>query len=221
MSGSLSASRPRLSRAESQAHTRERLITTAMDLFLADGYAGTSLGKVAEAAGYSKGAVYSNFLNKDELCMAVLDRIRANKDTSLIEAMDSVDDPESLLRAFVSWWRQTVSDKTWMVLETEYLAHARGDAGLRRAVTERGAEVHRTLSKLLTTYLDRCGIDLPIPPETAVTALFGMAIGLGLLHSVDGETDLDALPAVARALVNAGKPDGTRPRTADPGAPVP
>jgi AcrR family transcriptional regulator len=221
MSGSLRASQPRLSRAESQAHTRDRLITTAMDSFLADGYAGTSLGKVAEAAGYSKGAVYSNFRNKDELCLAVLDRIRADKDASLIEAMDTVEDPASLLRAFVSWWRQTVSDETWMVLETEYLAHARSDAELRRIVAERGAEVHRTMSTLLSTYLDRWGIGLPIPPETAVTALFGMAIGLGLLHSVDGETDLDALPAVVRALVNAGKPDETRPPADDRRSPVP
>jgi AcrR family transcriptional regulator len=40
-------------------------------LFLRDGYAATSLEKVADEAGYSKGAVYSNFWNKDELCLAV------------------------------------------------------------------------------------------------------------------------------------------------------
>ena len=54
----------RLTRPESQARTRAELIATARDLFLSDGYAGTSLERVAEAAGYSKGAVYSNFASK-------------------------------------------------------------------------------------------------------------------------------------------------------------
>lgn len=65
----------RLTRAESQARTREQLIETAKQLFLRDGYSVTSLERVADEAGYSKGAVYSNFRNKDELCLAVLDRI--------------------------------------------------------------------------------------------------------------------------------------------------
>ena len=59
----------RPSRAERQAQTREKLIAVARQLFIADGYAATTLDKVAEAAGFSKGAVYSNFSGKEELCM--------------------------------------------------------------------------------------------------------------------------------------------------------
>ena len=40
--------------------------------FLAHGYNGTSLERVADAAGSSKGAVYGNFAGKEELCLAVL-----------------------------------------------------------------------------------------------------------------------------------------------------
>ncbi|MER5838148.1 TetR family transcriptional regulator, partial [Streptomyces sp. NPDC002130] len=65
----------RLTRAESQARTREHVLDTAHDLFLHDGFTKTSIERVAEAAGYSKGAVYSNFATKNELCLAVLDRI--------------------------------------------------------------------------------------------------------------------------------------------------
>lgn len=191
----------RLTRAESQAYTRDRLIATATGLFLQDGYSGTSLDKVAEAAGYSKGAVYSNFRNKDELCLAVLNRIRARKDAEMIESLDTADGPDALLGAFASWWEGTAEDEPWMVLETEYLAHARRDPELRREVAARNARIQHAMATLLTEYLRRCGIELPLSAETVATALFGMSVGLGLLHSVDDQFDLGALPALVEALV--------------------
>ena len=39
--------------------TRERLLAAARELFRKQGYATTSIERIAEAAGYSKGAVYS------------------------------------------------------------------------------------------------------------------------------------------------------------------
>lgn len=66
-------------RIAAQARTRETLVATATALFLRDGYAATSPEEVADEAGYSKGAVYSNFRNKDELCLAVVDAIRTDQ----------------------------------------------------------------------------------------------------------------------------------------------
>ena len=64
---------PRLSRVESQALTRARLLDAAQDLFRREGYATTSVDRIAEAAGYSKGAFYSNFEGKEAIFLAVLD----------------------------------------------------------------------------------------------------------------------------------------------------
>jgi len=63
----------RLTRSESQALTRLRLLKSARELFRRDGYAITSLDRIAEAAGYSKGAVYSNFPGKEAIFLAVLE----------------------------------------------------------------------------------------------------------------------------------------------------
>ena len=63
----------RMTRKESHALTRERLVETAKRLFMADGYNVTPLEKVATEAGFSKGAVYSNFATKHELGLAVID----------------------------------------------------------------------------------------------------------------------------------------------------
>ncbi len=62
----------RLTREEKKAQTRERLIEAAARVFAEKGFAATSLDEVADAAGLTKGAVYSNFENKEDLVVAVL-----------------------------------------------------------------------------------------------------------------------------------------------------
>src|SRR4051812_50216679 len=62
------------SRAERQAQTRSELIDAAEALFTAKGFQATSLDAVAEAAGYTKGAVYSNFASKEDVFFAVYER---------------------------------------------------------------------------------------------------------------------------------------------------
>src|SRR5207302_10703785 len=63
----------RLTREEKKAQTRERLIEAGAKVFAAKGFAATSLDEVADAAGLTKGAVYSNFDNKEDLVRAVLE----------------------------------------------------------------------------------------------------------------------------------------------------
>lgn len=67
------APRVRRSRAERKRETREALTMAAMAVFARDGYHGASLEGIAGEAGYSKGAVYSNFGGKAELFLAVMD----------------------------------------------------------------------------------------------------------------------------------------------------
>jgi AcrR family transcriptional regulator len=64
---------PRLTREEKKAQTRERLIEAAAQVFARKGFAATSVDEVAETAGLTKGAVYSNFDSKEELVRAVLE----------------------------------------------------------------------------------------------------------------------------------------------------
>lgn len=64
----------RLSRRESAARTRSRLLDAAEEVFAEHGFGRTSLEQIAERAGYTRGAVYANFASKDELFLAVLDR---------------------------------------------------------------------------------------------------------------------------------------------------
>ncbi|MFI0349225.1 TetR/AcrR family transcriptional regulator [Actinomadura sp. 9N407] len=70
---STSAPRVRRSRAEQKRETRDALTVAALVAFTRDGYHGASLEGIANEAGFSKGAVYSNFGGKAELFLAVMD----------------------------------------------------------------------------------------------------------------------------------------------------
>ncbi|WP_237449950.1 TetR/AcrR family transcriptional regulator [Nocardiopsis alba] len=65
--------RKRKTRAEQKQETRNALIEAGLLTFSRDGYHGASLEEIADTAGFSKGAVYSNFGGKSELFLAVLD----------------------------------------------------------------------------------------------------------------------------------------------------
>ncbi|MEU8381708.1 TetR/AcrR family transcriptional regulator [Streptosporangium sp. NPDC048865] len=67
------APRVRRSRAEQKRETRDALTVAALVVFARDGYHGASLAGIANEAGFSKGAVYSNFEGKAELFLAAMD----------------------------------------------------------------------------------------------------------------------------------------------------
>ena len=66
--------RTRLTREDRKAKTRDELIGAATRLFAFRGFQATSLDDIAEAAGFTKGAIYANFPNKRALFEAVLER---------------------------------------------------------------------------------------------------------------------------------------------------
>src|SRR5882757_778984 len=73
-----SVPRTRLTREESRALTRSRVMAAAGEVFAEEGFHAASLEEVAERAGYSIGAVYSNFRSKDDLFLSLMtDRLRA------------------------------------------------------------------------------------------------------------------------------------------------
>ena len=64
----------RLSRSESQAKTREALIEAARAVFVDQGIGGASIDQIAERAGFSKGAFYSNFSSKEDILIALFEQ---------------------------------------------------------------------------------------------------------------------------------------------------
>lgn len=194
---------PRLSRVESQARTRELLIATAKDLFLRDGYHATSLEKVAEAAGFSKGAVYSNFRNKDELCLVVLDDIHAEHIKAVAEAVSGrpFDDAVAL---FSEWAERMIGDEGWTVLEVEFGLQARRDPALRAELAVRDRAVRDAITALARTF-DTSAHPAPLPAEDMATVLLSLGIGLAIQRVIDPGVPISTLTDTLCSLLGRPK----------------
>lgn len=92
--------RKRLTREESKAQTREEVLRAAGRLFLRDGFVATSLSAIAEEAGVTKGAVYSNFESKEDLFLTIVrgeaQQRAAARDALSLNDWSALDDDEPL-----------------------------------------------------------------------------------------------------------------------------
>ena len=81
----------RLTREEKKARTRAQLIDAAAAVFARRGFVAASLDEVAEEAGLTKGAVYSNFDSKEDLFEAVLDERFDKPLQQEVEAIENIE----------------------------------------------------------------------------------------------------------------------------------
>ncbi|MGW4335478.1 TetR/AcrR family transcriptional regulator [Rhodococcus koreensis] len=196
----------RLTRSESQARTRAHLVATARDLFLADGYAATSLEKVADEAGYSKGAVYSNFKNKKELCLEVLGLIHATKGQEIAEALGGGETMEERLEAFQAWAEKALGDVGWTMLEFELIVLSRHDPELRDALTATLGVAREIAVTLLTSFTDSLGVVLPVPAQDAAGSILSLGVGLGIQRAIDPTISARVVTDNLRVLLAVSQP---------------
>lgn len=190
--------RQRLTRSERREQTRERLLDAAAEVFNRLGYHGASMDAVAEAAGYTKGAVYSNFATKGDLFLALLTRYSMAQAKAQSEAVANLaleELGEYGGRALVD---QASSQEKWDVLQIEFWLAAMRDPVLREALASGGKEIWREVgdrldqkftetgrdiaftgvefAKLVNTLGTGLLINLYIDPEFAEPELFSRAI---------------------------------------------
>src|SRR5688572_24240387 len=106
----------RISRADRKAQTREKLVDAAYAVFTRQGFHRSSLDQVAAEAGFTKGAVYSNFASKEDLFFAVYERRVAQgvaEAEALIERL-GLGAPLELARRVVG--RRRAGDDGWLAV---------------------------------------------------------------------------------------------------------
>lgn len=129
----------RLTREESQARTRARLLEFAPQVVAREGYEGASIDKITEAAGYSKGAFYSNFASKDEFFLELLETHAGQDVVEIASLLVGITEPEEIIARVSSWAAGKASDPTWGILPLELFRQARREA----TFTDRHATLFR------------------------------------------------------------------------------
>jgi AcrR family transcriptional regulator len=177
----------RLSREESRLRTRGRLLDAAAEVFNRVGYHGASLEAVAEAAGYTKGAVYSNFATKGELFVALLERYTKERIALQDSILKSVT-LEQLADGAAAAMRQQASEQSsWDLLQIEFWLAAMRDPELRARLVEGSDELYREVGGRLDAKAAGQGVETPFH-GTELARLLN-ALGSGLLLQMYLEPD--------------------------------
>ncbi len=151
----------RLKRAESRELTRKRLLDAAERLFARDGFDATSVDDVAEAAGFSKGALYYNFESKDELLEALVERNIADLVTSLETALADAHTIEEKLAAAQRLLTEQERHQHGAQLELEVFVQAVRDPKLRRMVRKAYGRMVDAIASLIDEQFARAGVRPP------------------------------------------------------------
>jgi AcrR family transcriptional regulator len=184
--------RERLSRQESRLQTRERLLEAATSVFSRRGFHAASVEEVAEEAGYSKGAVYSNFASKEELFLALLDRhleAELQTMTSQFTQKGGYESAEAALqnRSFPAHLEEK---RTWNVLTLEFFLYALRHPTVQHQLAERYRAARNVLTTLLQE-ISQAEEDRPAFPTEYLAWAF-IALGTGL--SLQAYLEPEALP---------------------------
>jgi AcrR family transcriptional regulator len=202
--------RRRLTQAEAKERTRAQLLAAAAQVFARKGFAGASLEEIAEQAGYSTGAVYYNFANKEQLFLELLrtgqSRQIANRVQAVTrifaEAAASGGDPFATLSTYISAIADHRSETS--PLAAEFWLYAVRNPEALELVAERLGEEDRGLEPVIAAAMERYGTPPGISPEEMALVAMALFNGLVRRRRIDpGAVPDDLFGRVLRRLFGA------------------
>jgi AcrR family transcriptional regulator len=199
-----------------QEQTRARLLEAAATVFARRGYHVATLEEVAAEAGFTKGAVYSNFDSKDALFLALVDdelAKRVQEIGAVLEASASSGDIEA--EAERQFQRFVREEPHWPFLFYEFFAYGARRPELRAEFIKRRRAVHGVIADGIRAQAEQYGFELPMPAEQIAVAFEALMNGLAFNRVLDPRSVPDGLfgltmSRLLAALLTAAPTDGPR-----------
>jgi AcrR family transcriptional regulator len=194
-----------MTREESRQLTRDRLVGAAGKVFARRGYRRASVEEIASEAGYTIGALYSNFAGKDEVLLALLEQEVARVAERIVSAARAESDSTEKLRAAAREWMVFLDEEPELcVLMIEFWTIWVRDDELRPRHAERYETVRRFIGRLIQEKADEMGLAMRLPPEQIGAAVMALADGLVLQHLADPKAiPRELFPTVLPLLIQA------------------
>jgi len=181
------AIKQRLNRQESRLETRTKLLDSAAQLFARVGYEGASVDLIAESAGYSKGAFYSNFESKEAIFLELLDTHKRREIDALAQILAQDVPATELLSLIRNSEGDRGSDFDFGLLSAEFQLQACRD----KVFAKTYAKLHRThrdtMAGLVTKLFAKLNRIPPSDPKDFADIIMALTTGLSLQRtSVQG-----------------------------------
>ncbi|NUQ98970.1 MAG: helix-turn-helix transcriptional regulator [Streptomyces sp.] len=180
---------PRVTRR--RVRTRANLLDAAFAVFAAKGFGRVSIEEVCEAAGYSRGAFYSNFDSLDELFFALYQQ-RADLIADQVSGALALDGPDLDVPAAVDRVTEVLLlDLDWLLVKTDFLVHAARDPQVAETLLEHRARLRQAVADRLARAQGLARLpavlgDIDGAAHAVVAAYDGVTTQLLLDKDVDG-----------------------------------
>lgn len=210
-------------RRPTRDETRTRLLDAAARVFVDRGIAAASVDEIAEAAGFSRGAMYSNFADKDELVLALLRRTTQESVREIDELLERHPDPDTYIRELqellVSPNRRR--GHYHPALSIELTLYAMRNPKARPLLQERLNAMEAAIARVVERNAEELGL-APADNRTAIAAMIAaMDDGFALHALIDPKRDpteafstaLDFLGEAGAAIALAERAGSKRPAT--------
>jgi AcrR family transcriptional regulator len=157
-------------RAEQQAETRDRLLDAASALFAERGFSGTSVAAIADRAGVTTGAIYSNFAGKDDLFTAVVERQMRRQAEAYRELYSEGGEPAERMQHGANRWMALIEeDPDYFPLFVEVWRVGLAKPEIQRRLRDAYADLVEELAALV-----RDGA--PTPLDASVASQFALIV---------------------------------------------
>jgi AcrR family transcriptional regulator len=174
-----------MSRKETQEQTRGRVLAAAAKVFARRGYHRATVDEIASEAGFTIGALYSNFAGKEELFLALADRQVAQRVAEVAAIGDAAEgeepskDAAERLRAFLE------RDPDWPLLFYEFWSLSVRNPELQGELAKRRDAIRDALAETLERVAKRHGFKLRFPAPVLATAIAASLNGLAFERAAD------------------------------------
>jgi len=196
----------RWTREKRLEHTRTLLLDAAEELFARKGFSAAALDDIADAAGYTRGAIYAHFAGKEELFLAVIERNRQRFLDGFADVISSSHRLDELdLDELANRWRDLMkkAGADQAALGHEFTLFLLRSPEARERLAAQRLETVRWLSEYLTDSMARLGGTLRIPATTMARVLLATNEGITLASQLDGE---DLYRAWLEMIISSIKP---------------
>jgi AcrR family transcriptional regulator len=167
------------------------------------GFEAAPIDVIAEEAGFSRGAFYSNFESKDELFLEVIGHHLDAEIETLSHALDGIKSASDLAPAIEGRYRVLGEDGSWCLLTTEFQLYAMRGGVKADEFGEIYESYRKRLGELIALHFDRLGVESTLSPYEFGVAQIALSHGLALQRAANGALK-STLPARALATFVRG-----------------
>jgi AcrR family transcriptional regulator len=172
---------PERVRRRPRAETRRDLLDAAARVFARQGLHGASVDAVSEEAGFSRGALYSNFKSKEDLFLALWEERIERRRRELREVMKRAGAPAAGVGPAAADVMQSLErEREWFLLYFEFVLHAARDQEFAERFERVREQGLGELAAGIADGLEKAGLETSLDPVDLALALKALSYGLAL-----------------------------------------